>query len=343
MSGELTPSEGAQLDQAEATIRDGLAPLDSVAARNLTQRIKANVATAWLGLLEADTRKAWAALGYANFADYVMAEFDISQTHAYRLIDHAKVIEALTESDSPIGEIKESQARVLKPVLDQYGPAAAAKVIEETKSAGKVTADAIAKTAQSLGYAHVTQTTRTTEATKIEHDVDLETGEITSPGSPAVTGDAPSIADSVPAPDVEPEPGALDPVNAAIERYPALNIEKATAADILKVADALDKLTDHTQLDARIENGRRWLVAKTEGRLGGSTPLDPCQSGDEITEYCIEAATDIRGAGGADAFAAAWESADNLTRDNWRASLYSLESVLNDLRAVTQAKQLRSV
>lgn len=265
MSGALTPSEGAQLDQAEATIRDGLAPLDSDAARSLTQRIKANVATAWLGLLEADTRKAWAALGYANFADYVMAEFDISQTHAYRLIDHAKVIEALTESDSPIGEIKESQARVLKPVLDEYGPAAAAKVIEETKSAGKVTADAIAKTAQSLGYAHVTQTTRTTEATKVEHDVDLETGEITSPGSPAPHLDS--------APGVEQpssEPGALDPVAAAVadakaanETDPGLLAQKAVerfklALKTIDAAGGLDAI-DRALANDAIQDDSLWL------------------------------------------------------------------------------------
>lgn len=191
----------------------------------------------------------------------------------------------------------------------------------------------IAHQPERIGADGVAQPAKVTHRT-----TESETVEYTSPGSPAPHLDS--------APGVEQpssEPGALDPVNAAIERYPALNIDKASDADILKVADALDKLTDDAQLAERIENGRRWLVAKSEGRLGGSTPLDPCQSGDEITEYCIEAATDIRGAGGADAFAAAWESADNLTRDNWRASLYSLETVLNDLRSVTQAKQLRSV
>lgn len=38
-----------------------------------------------------------------------------------------------------------------------------------------------------------------------------ETHDYTSPGSPAPTGNAPSIAGSVPAPDVEPEPGAPAP------------------------------------------------------------------------------------------------------------------------------------
>ena len=58
--------------------------------------------------------------------------------------------------------------------------------------------------------AHVTTTTRTTESTKVEHDVDLETGEITSPGSRAPLQDS--------APGVEQlsaEPGALDPIAAA--------------------------------------------------------------------------------------------------------------------------------
>lgn len=238
MTAELTPSEGAQLDQAEATIRDGLAPLDSDAARSLTQRIKANVATAWLGLLEADTRKAWAALGYANFADYVMAEFDISQTHAYRLIDHARVIEALTESDSPIGEIKESQSRVLKPVLDEHGPAVAAKVMDETKAAGKVTAETLAKTAAELGYAKVTQTTRTTEATKVEHDVDLETGEIRQP-------------ETVP-PTREPEPDPIAEAKGLAAKSPHVLAHKAIerfrdAVATVEAAGGIDVILNETR------------------------------------------------------------------------------------------------
>ncbi len=318
MSGELLPQdERAVLADCERIIEDGY-----------TTFLKVGLALAKVRdsrLYRAD---------YETFEAYCDKRWGFTKTHAYRLIGSAGIAEAL----SPIGDIPaliESQAREVSDLPLET----ALTVVRAAAQSGPLTAASIREAREEIAPkpARITTTTRTSEATKVEHDVDLETGEITSPGSNA------PLQDSAPGVEQPSEPGALDPVSEAIERYPALDIEKASDDDILKVAAALDKITDESQMSERIENGRRWLVAKSEGRLGNSTPLDPCQSGDEITELCLEAAMEIRGAGGADAFADAWASADNLTRANWQASLYSLETILNDLRTVTQAKQLRSV
>lgn len=88
-------------------------------ARALTDRIRALADHLCALLLEAYDRKAWAALGYSSYEAYVKAEFSIGRSHAYRLLDQGRVIQAVSAAArSPIGEtISEHQARVLKPHL----------------------------------------------------------------------------------------------------------------------------------------------------------------------------------------------------------------------------------
>lgn len=98
--------------------------IDADEARVLTERIKNAAEEVWNLLVEAHDRKAWAALGYDTFADYVGAEFDMSRRHAYRLLDQAEVIRELEAvvvdvthgSHAPVA-ITERQARDIKPRL----------------------------------------------------------------------------------------------------------------------------------------------------------------------------------------------------------------------------------
>lgn len=88
-------------------------------ARALTERIKDAAEAIWSLLLEAHERRAWSALGYARWEDYVRAEFDMARAHSYRLLDQARVIREI-ESVSPFGDIPsitEAEARDIKPVL----------------------------------------------------------------------------------------------------------------------------------------------------------------------------------------------------------------------------------
>lgn len=92
--------------------------LTSGEARALTNRIKAAVEEAWALLLEAHERRAWTALGYHRWEDYVRGEFNMSRSYSYRLLDQAAVVRAI-EAVSPMGDIEldERAARDLKPIL----------------------------------------------------------------------------------------------------------------------------------------------------------------------------------------------------------------------------------
>jgi len=147
---------------------------------------------------------------HATFEAYCESRWGFTRTRAYELMSAANISQAVSEiSDIPVST--ESHAKELRGLE----PHTAAEVMERAAESGGVTAASIREAREEIAPkpAHVTTTTRTTESTKVEHDVDLETGEITSPDSaPAVTGEVPPLADSGPAPGVEPEQesGALD-------------------------------------------------------------------------------------------------------------------------------------
>lgn len=65
------------------------------------------------------SRRTHSTLGYSSWGDYFEAEFGQRKSHAYRLLDSARVVRQL---DSPIGERpNEAQARELAPLLEQPG------------------------------------------------------------------------------------------------------------------------------------------------------------------------------------------------------------------------------
>ena len=147
-----------------------------------------------------------------TFEAYCESRWAISRTRAYELIGSAGITEALSAMADIPAPTNERQARELHGLDPETAAEVMASAVDES---GNLTAAAIREARQEIAPkpAHITTTTRTTEATKVEHDVDLETGEITSPDSaPAVTGEVPPLADSGPAPGVEPEQesGALD-------------------------------------------------------------------------------------------------------------------------------------
>lgn len=144
-----------------------------------------------------------------TFEAYCESRWAISRTRAYELIGSAGITEALSAMADIPAPTNERQARELHGLDPETAAEVMASAVDES---GNLTAAAIREARQEIAPkpAHVTTTTRTTESTKVEHDVDLETGEITSPGSRAPLQDS--------APGVEQlsaEPGALDPIAAA--------------------------------------------------------------------------------------------------------------------------------
>lgn len=116
-----------RIDELEAVIAQGLATFIDVGR----------------ALLEIQHNKLYRAAGYRSFATYVTDRWGLSPGHAYRQIEAARVVDAL----SPIGEIplpsNEAQARELAPLTDD--PQALRDVWREAVAAngGRVTAKAI--------------------------------------------------------------------------------------------------------------------------------------------------------------------------------------------------------
>jgi hypothetical protein len=94
--------------------------LSADAARALTEEVKADAAALWAKLLRLYEDGAHSALGYPSWAAYCAAEFDMGRSHAYRLLDAGRVVDAL-QGQSPNGDsppASEAVARELVPLRD---------------------------------------------------------------------------------------------------------------------------------------------------------------------------------------------------------------------------------
>lgn len=102
-------------------------------AQELTSRIKSAANDLWQLLTEAHEKKAYKALGYSTWAEYVKSEFDMSRGHSYRLLNQGAVIKELGKM-SPMGDISERDARKIKPHIAE---------IKESVSSGEPIEDAV--------------------------------------------------------------------------------------------------------------------------------------------------------------------------------------------------------
>lgn len=80
-------------------------------ARTLTAEIRDAVENVWDLLKQAHDGKAWSALSYPTWEEYVKQEFQMGRSQSYRMLDYANIREAL----SPMGDTQptERQARPL--------------------------------------------------------------------------------------------------------------------------------------------------------------------------------------------------------------------------------------
>ena len=150
-----------------------------------------------------------------------------------------------------------------------------------------------------------TITTRTTETTEV---VDLATGEILSEDVTAEVWEA----------------------EQAVREFPALNVPGSDPADIVAMAANLRALPED-QRAWRAENGRKWLTAKVEGRIGQRRPETP-----DIWAPVFKAVTEcirtIRDAGGPEALVAALDGLLPIHRDNNLGQVADLAATLDDIR-----------
>lgn len=166
--------------------------LTKLEAEQVTAKIKAYAKVAWLLLFEAHKRQAHKAMGYATWADYVEAEFDMSRSRSYQLISQARVVYEISEVVSTTVDINERQARDLAPHLD------------EAKAAAKAAVDALDDAATEAERAAAAEQAVIDLRASVEQEpppgVDPTTGEkfAGSVGSPAPTSDPASDQEQPP-------------------------------------------------------------------------------------------------------------------------------------------------
>ena len=124
-------------------------------AQELTTRIKTNVEDLWVLLTEARERRAWEALGYVSWAEYVRVEFDMDRSRSYQLLNHGAVIHQLTEAAGlstavDTSSIVERQTRTITP---EILPQVVAEV-REAVEAGTPPIEAILETVNNFAEAH---------------------------------------------------------------------------------------------------------------------------------------------------------------------------------------------
>lgn len=176
-------------------------------ALRLTADIKAWAGTLWVRLEAARNGRAWKALGYTSWADYLETEFEISRSRGYQLVAHAAAVRELAEAAglevSTAVDIPERHTRAIDTTAAAADIAAAVAAEPDADEARR--AEIVEQT---ITEHKVTATTTTT--------IDADTAEIldtnpstedTAPPAEAPVDDAPR---GTPAPDGAPEGGGAE-------------------------------------------------------------------------------------------------------------------------------------
>lgn len=114
--------------------------LNEEGARDLTERIRIATRHVCILLMEAHDRRAWLALGYRSWEQYVKSEFGLSRSRSYELLDQGRVIVELQRaagtSEFPdisayaAGQIKHQLAEVAAHVRERAREEPAERVLE---------------------------------------------------------------------------------------------------------------------------------------------------------------------------------------------------------------------
>lgn len=118
------------IDTVDKTLLDS-GSMSRDAAKKLTEEIRSTASATYVLVKRAYDYKAWLALGYSSWGDYVTKEFSISKSRSYQLINQAKVLDEIS-SVTPDGTdvmITEAQARDVRDAL----PKITNRVKEETE------------------------------------------------------------------------------------------------------------------------------------------------------------------------------------------------------------------
>jgi predicted transcriptional regulator len=134
-------------------------------ARDRVNRIKSHVNAAWDDIKTSYQLRDWVTLGYADWDAMCESEFD-----------GARIALPIGERQQIVADLRSEgmSTRAIGSALGVHHSTVAADI----STVGNPTVDTVTGLDGKTRPATVTQTTRTTEATKVEQVVDLDTGEI---------------------------------------------------------------------------------------------------------------------------------------------------------------------
>lgn len=171
----ITPSAALDINGTE--------PLDENQAKELTEYIRSTSNVLYVLIERAHSGKAHTALGYKTFEEYVRAEFDISRSRAYQLLNQSRVISEL-ESALPEGtpvHITEAAARDLKHALDDLVP----EIRERTAD---LTPDVAGEVLEEMVANYREEKLRAKEEADLDDDFEDEEGGYTGSGDGTYQG-----------------------------------------------------------------------------------------------------------------------------------------------------------
>lgn len=105
-------------------------------AAKLTQDIKSTSTALYVLLKKAHDTKAFIALGYNTWSEYIEKEFEFSRTRSYQLINQANVIDEINDASGEVLYITERDARSIKSRLPEI-----TKKLKDMKESGSLSKD----------------------------------------------------------------------------------------------------------------------------------------------------------------------------------------------------------
>lgn len=235
-------------------------PLTTDQARELTETIRSTSEVLYVLLARAHAGRAYAALGYSTFADYVRDEFDMSRSRAYQILDQSRVVAAI-EAAAPDGTdlptISEAAARDLKTIIGEVVPEI------EQRTAGLAPHEA-GEVVEEIVEEYREQVKDRREEAALERE-EREMDEAERRGFAAEGGGSgPYMPPPPPVFDDEEEDDDFDPalirrnVQAAYDLYSSLSALKSMP-DVESVINTIP-VERRNQINDSLTNSREWLA-----------------------------------------------------------------------------------
>lgn len=125
---EIADKDTVEIIEAELIEEKYEIMLSKEKAEELTKSIQSTTTALYILVKKAHDEKAWSAMGYSSWTEYIENEFNFSRARSYQLINQAKVIEELSNASGVDMFISEREARSIKNRLPEITKKITSKV-----------------------------------------------------------------------------------------------------------------------------------------------------------------------------------------------------------------------